>query len=61
MKNDPANGELITVKEVMRRLSIGRSTVYRLAAEGAISSVSIRGARRFHVGSVDALASGGDQ
>ena len=51
--------ELITVKETMRRLSIGRSTVYRLLAEKRLDSVTIRGARRIRVDSVDDVASGG--
>ena len=51
--------ELITVNEAMRRLSIGRTTVYRLIKEGRLQSVTIRGARRIRVDSVDAVVTGG--
>ena len=50
--------QLITITETMRRLSCGRSTVYRLISEGRLVAVSIRGARRIRVDSVDRLASG---
>jgi len=59
MKNDPANYEVISVKEVMRRLDCGRSTVYRLLNDGSLDSITIRGARRVRVDSVNRLASGG--
>lgn len=46
---------LITINETMRRLSIGRSTVYRLINEGRLISVLIRGSRRIRLDSVDSL------
>lgn len=53
------NVEVVTVKEAMRRLSCGRSTIYRLMGSGALVSVTIRGSRRIRVDSVDKVASGG--
>lgn len=59
MKTNPVNFEVISVKEVMRRLDCGRSTVYRMMKDGTLESVAIRGARRVRVDSVNKLASGG--
>jgi excisionase family DNA binding protein len=58
MKPNPANIEVISVKEVMRRLDCGRSTVYRMLKDGTLHSVAIRGARRVRVDSVNKVASG---
>jgi excisionase family DNA binding protein len=59
VKTNHAHIEVISVKEVMRRLDCGRSTVYRLMKDGTLDSVTIRGARRVRVDSVDNAASGG--
>jgi excisionase family DNA binding protein len=59
VKTTPANIEVISVKEVMRRLDCGRSTVYRMLKDKTLDSVTIRGARRVRVDSVNKVASGG--
>lgn len=59
VKPNPTNFELISVKEVMRRLDCSRSTVNRLMKDGTLDSVAIPGARRVRVDSVNEVASGG--
>ncbi len=51
--------KLITTKETMRRLSIGRTTVYRLIAEGRLTAVTVRGARRIQSDSVHQVVNKG--
>ena len=59
MKTNPPNYDVLSVKEVMRRLDCGRSTVYRLMKDGTLNSITVRGARRVRVDSVNNVASGG--
>lgn len=51
--------ELITITETMRRLSIGRSTIYKMMGDGRLHSVTIGKARRIRVDSVVNVAKGG--
>lgn len=50
--------ELITVAETMRRLSLGRTKVYQLLAEGHLQSVKIGRSRRILVQSLEAVVRG---
>ena len=50
----PASSEtLLTVKDVARRLSIGRTTVYELIARGELAAVRIGRARRIPASAVE--------
>ena len=49
---------LITVAETMRRLSLGRTKVYQLLAEGRLQSVKIGRSRRVLAESLEAIARG---
>lgn len=49
---------LITVKEAMRRLSLGRGTIYKLMNEGILVSVKVGRSRRIRVDSVDQVGQG---
>jgi excisionase family DNA binding protein len=44
---------LLTVAEVAERLRLGRSTIYRLVADGEIDAVQIGRAVRFEPAAVD--------
>jgi len=46
---------LITQAEVARLLSVSRYTVHRMAKEGEIGVVSIRGSRRYRLSEIDAI------
>lgn len=50
--------ELLTVTETMRRLSLGRTKVYQLLAEGHLKSVKIGRSRRILLKSVEAIMGG---
>ncbi len=50
--------ELITIAETMRRLSLGRTKVYHLLAEGHLQSVKIGRCRRILAESLDAFVRG---
>lgn len=50
--------ELITVAEAMRRLSLGRTKVYELLADGHLQSVKIGRSRRILLRSVEAFVGG---
>lgn len=50
--------ELITVTETMRRLSLGRTKVYELLADGHLQSIKIGRSRRILVQSVEAFVGG---
>ncbi|WP_082751248.1 helix-turn-helix domain-containing protein [Blastomonas sp. CCH1-A6] len=49
---------VITIAETMRRLSVGRTTVYSLLADGRLKSVKIGRSRRILLESVEALLGG---
>ena len=49
---------LITVTETMRRLSLGRTKVYELLADGRIQSVKIGRSRRILAESLEAIVRG---
>ncbi|RSU53984.1 helix-turn-helix domain-containing protein [Sphingomonas sp. S-NIH.Pt15_0812] len=55
----PTNYDVIAVKEAMRRLDCGRSTIYRMLKDKTLDSVTIRGARRIRVDSINKIVSGG--
>ncbi|MGD9526230.1 MAG: helix-turn-helix domain-containing protein [Dehalococcoidia bacterium] len=46
---------LLTVEEAARRLRIGRTTAYRLVAEGQLASIQIGHLRRIPVDAVTAF------
>jgi excisionase family DNA binding protein len=46
---------LLTVEEAARRLQIGRTTAYRLVAEGQLASIQIGHLRRIPVDAVTAF------
>jgi excisionase family DNA binding protein len=46
---------LLTVEEAARRLRIGRTTAYRLVAEGELASIQIGHLRRIPVDAVTAF------
>lgn len=50
--------ELITITETMRRLSVGRTTIYKLLSEGRLKSVNIGRSRRILLASVDEIGKG---
>ena len=50
--------QLITVTETMRRLSIGRTTVYKMIGDGRLQSVTIGKSRRIQVQCVVDIGSG---
>lgn len=58
MKTTNRNYEVVSVKEAMRRLDCGRSTVYRLMKDEVLESVKIRAARRIKADSIDRVAAG---
>ena len=58
MKTTNRNYEVVSVKEAMRRLDCGRSTVYRLMKDEVLESVKIRAARRIKADSIDRVATG---
>lgn len=52
--------QLITVAETMHRLSVGRTTVYKMLSEGRLKSVSIGRSRRILLASVEDIGKGAE-
>jgi excisionase family DNA binding protein len=49
-----SEARLVTVREVVRRTALGRSTVFALLASGALPSVTIGRSRRIRESDLDA-------
>jgi|GEM_PF-3501552 len=54
----PLEERLITQSEAARLLSVSRFTVHRMAKEGEIGLVCIRGSRRYRLSEIDAIIRG---
>lgn len=49
----PAEGQLITTKEALTRLNVSRPTLDRLAEDGEIKRVKVRGSWRYTTASIE--------